>query len=145
MARRRGSLALGAILMAGIGYAAGILTAPKSGKETRKDIQRSARKAKLEAERKLKAAHGELADLITQGRSTAKNLTDKAKTEVNKALKAAQAAKDRVRDALSAAHEGESDDEDLQAAIDEANKAISHLKQYVKKGKHASKAKKTRS
>lgn len=39
-------LAIGAILGAAVGIAAGILTAPKSGKETRQDIKRKAEEVK---------------------------------------------------------------------------------------------------
>jgi len=132
--RRRGNLALGGLLLAGLGYVAGILTAPKSGKETRKDIQRTAVKAKSEAEKRLKAAHAELGDLVNQGTKKAKDLTAQARTELDKALEKAQATKDKVRDVLSAVHEGESDDKDLQKAILEADKAVSNLKKFV--GKH---------
>lgn len=40
-------IALGAIIGAAVGVAAGILTAPKSGKETREDIKRKAEDAKV--------------------------------------------------------------------------------------------------
>lgn len=43
--------ALGTAVAAGIGYVAGILTAPKSGKETRQNIQDQAIKAKKESEK----------------------------------------------------------------------------------------------
>lgn len=42
-------LALGAIVGAAVGIAAGILTAPKSGKETRDDIKQKASDAKRKA------------------------------------------------------------------------------------------------
>lgn len=42
-------LALGAIVGAAVGIAAGILTAPKSGKETRDDIKQKAGDAKRKA------------------------------------------------------------------------------------------------
>lgn len=42
-------LAMGAVLGAAIGVAAGILTAPKSGRETRDDIKRKADEAKAKA------------------------------------------------------------------------------------------------
>ncbi|MES2875912.1 MAG: YtxH domain-containing protein [Patescibacteria group bacterium] len=42
-------LALGAIIGAAVGIAAGVLTAPKSGKETRDDLKRKATEAKDKA------------------------------------------------------------------------------------------------
>lgn len=42
-------LALGAIIGAAVGVVAGVLTAPKSGRETRDDIRRKAEKTKDQA------------------------------------------------------------------------------------------------
>ena len=131
MTKRPGRIALGGLLLAGLGYVVGILTAPKSGKETRKDIQSAAVKAKLEAEKDLKNAHAELTKLVNQTKSKAEGATTKAKNEVTKAVDLGQAAKDKVRVMLSAIHEGDSDNKDLQKALNEANKAISHLKNFI--------------
>lgn len=130
---RTGKVALGAVVAAGIGYAAGILTAPKSGKQTRKAMQKAAVKAKKEAEAKLKELHSDLSDLITSGKRQAKATTDKAKGGLDDALTKAQGAKDKARQLLSAVHEGEADDKDLKKAIDEVKKATKHLKSFVKK------------
>lgn len=131
--QRTGKLAIGAALAAGIGYAAGILTAPKSGKQTRKDIQKAAVKAKKEAEAKLKVLHSDLSDMITKGKTQAKSAGAKAKDGLDDALAKAQVAKDKARQLLSAVHEGEADDKDLKKAIDEVKKATQHLKTFVKK------------
>lgn len=48
----KGKFALGALIGAAIGAAAGILTAPKSGKETRADIKAKATEAKKDVEKK---------------------------------------------------------------------------------------------
>ena len=133
MTKRKGNLALGGLLLAGLGYVAGVLTAPKSGKETRKDIQDNVAKAKTEAEKKLKELHGELTHLVDQGKQTAKELSSKAKAELEKAVETGHQAKTKAREVLSAVHEGESDDRELQKAIDEANKAVEHLRKYVEK------------
>ncbi|MCA1806602.1 MAG: YtxH domain-containing protein, partial [Actinobacteria bacterium] len=42
MANKSGKFAIGAVFAAAAGYVTGILTAPKSGKETRKDIHDTA-------------------------------------------------------------------------------------------------------
>ena len=54
----KGKLALGALLGAAAGFAAGILTAPKSGKETREDLKDTANKLKTEATDELEKAKG---------------------------------------------------------------------------------------
>lgn len=135
MPKRRSNLALGGLLLAGLGYVAGVLTAPKSGKETRRDLKRTALKAKSEAEKNLKHVHAELNELVSGAQDKAKTLSAKAKTELQAAVKKAKQAQAKVRNVLSALHEGESDDKDLETAIEEATKAVTHLKQYVSKAK----------
>lgn len=127
------NIAVGALLVGLAGYVAGILTAPKSGKETRKDIQKKAKQAKTEAEKNLKALHSELNDLISTGKSKAKDLKDTAKTDLVDALGKAQVAKEKAREILSAVHEGGAENEDLQKAVNETKKAVDHLKKYVSK------------
>ncbi|HSX43679.1 MAG TPA: YtxH domain-containing protein [Candidatus Saccharimonadales bacterium] len=125
--------AIGAAVAAGIGYVAGVLTAPKSGKETRKDIQNAVSKARAEAEKQLKNLNTELNDLLTQAKSRGTKLTGAAKEQYNNAVAMAQKAKTKVRNLLSAVHEGDAEDDDLQKAIKEATSAIEHLKTYIKK------------
>ena len=48
----KGKIALGALIGAAAGFVAGILTAPKSGKETREDIKNVANDAKDKAVKK---------------------------------------------------------------------------------------------
>jgi len=133
MGKQGRNVAIGTLLAAGAGYVAGILTAPKSGKETRKDIQRTALKKKAEAEKTLKNLHSELTELIHHGKAMAKDVKDTAKNELVEALGKAQSAKEKAREILSAVHEGDADDKDLQKAVAEAKSAADHLKKYVKK------------
>jgi len=125
--------AIGAAVAAGIGYVAGVLTAPKSGKDTRKDIQNAVSKARAEAEKQLKNLNSELTDLLAQAKTQGAKLTGAAKTQLASAVTTAQKAKDKVRNLLSAVHEGDAEDEDLQKAIKEATNAVEHLKTYLKK------------
>jgi len=125
------NLAVGALLVGLAGYVAGILTAPKSGKETRKDIQKKAAKAKSEAEKKLKSLHSEISELITAGKKNAKNISGSLKGDLDGALEKAQAARAKAREMLSAVHEGDAEDKDLQAAIKEVTSAIDHLKRFA--------------
>lgn len=125
--------AIGSIIAALAGYLAGILTAPKSGKETRKDVHDAALKAKTEAEKKLKQLHSELEGLIGKGTTRAKQLKSEAQKELVAILAKAQVTKDKAREILSAVHEGGADDNDLQQAVSDANKAVEHLKKYLDK------------
>lgn len=139
MGKRTKDLALGAAFAAGIGYVAGILTAPKSGKETRKDIEKTAQKAKSDAERKLKDLHSELDTLIARGNKKAKTAKTSAQKELQQALDAAGKAKERAREVLSAFHEGETADKELKAAVTDVNKALNHLKNFMAKDDEKSK------
>jgi gas vesicle protein len=125
-------MAVGAAIAAAAGYVAGILTAPKSGKDTRKDIQQTALKARAEAEHKLKSLHSELSELIDQGKQGAENLEAKARKQFDEVLVVAHKAKDKAREMLSAVHEGGAEDKDLQTEIDDVSKAITHLKKFLK-------------
>ena len=133
MRKRDRNVAIGTLIAAGIGYAAGVLTAPKSGRETRKDLQQAAVRAKKEAEKNFKNLHTELTKLISVARKQGRKLTGSSKTEFDKAVTNAVNAKKKVGEILSAIHEGDAEDSDLQQAIDEVNKAIKHLRKYVEK------------
>ncbi len=134
MAKTFKKIAIGTIIAGATGYVAGVLTAPKSGKETRKDIKDAGIKAKSEAEKKLKVLHSELAALVDDAKTKGKGLSKKTSAELAKAVKKAQAAKDKAKALLSSLHEGDTGDEDLQKAITEVSKATAHLKKYM--GKH---------
>lgn len=123
--------AAGALIAAGVGYVAGILTAPKSGKETRKDIQDTAAKAKTESEKQLKHLHSELSDLIDAAQKHGAAAQKGAKKNYDNAMATAKTAKAKARDVLSAVHEGEAKDKDLNRAIAESKKAAEHLKSFV--------------
>lgn len=126
--------ALGAVLAAAAGYVAGILTAPKSGKETRQDIKAAAEKGMSEAEKQLKKLHTQMSDLLGEARSRVGSLKGSAQKELQTAMQKTTEAKEKARVMLTALHEGgDADDKDLRAAIDEANQAIDHLKTYMKK------------
>lgn len=71
--------------------------------------------------------------MISEGMKQADSLGDKAKKEWEAVVKAATAAKDTIREVLSAVHEGDAEDKDLQKAIKEANDAVDHLKTYLQK------------
>jgi hypothetical protein len=56
-----------------------------------------------------------------------------AQKNLDKAVEGAKAAKEKARELLSAAHEGDADDEELGQAVKDAKKAVEHLKTYLKK------------
>lgn len=132
MGKNTGKWAAGALALGAIGYVAGVLTAPKSGKETRADIKNAASKAKTEAEKKLKVVLSELNSRLDEAKKKGSKLTGKAKSEYDKAIVNATAAKDKVREVLSALHDGDAEDPELKKALKDAKDALKHLETYVK-------------
>lgn len=125
------NVAIGALIAGAAGYVAGILTAPKSGKETRKDIADTAVKVKSEAEKKLKKLHGDLEIRIADAKKRALTLSSSAKQELESLVSRAVVAKEKARHMLSAFHEGETDDKDLEKVLKEVSAALEDLKAYV--------------
>jgi gas vesicle protein len=115
------------------GYVAGILTAPKSGKETRADIKNTAEKSYAEAEKELKKLHTELSQALEVAKTKLETANGKSREELEAAMKIAKQGKDKAREILSAVHEGEAEDKDLKKAITEATKAFNHLKTFLGK------------
>lgn len=126
-------IAIGTAIAALAGYLTGILTAPKSGKETREDIKNTAHNTMTEAEKELKKLHTELTTLLDESKKRGSNLSDKATKELTALVDKAKESKEKAREVLSAIHEGNAEDQDLQKAIKEANKSIDHIRQYLKK------------
>ena len=127
------NVAIGTVIAAGAGYVTGLLTAPKSGKETREDISKTANKARIDAEKKLKKVYAELQDLIQEAEKRRKALTEKGRVELDKALEIAKTSRDKARVVISSVHTGEADDPNLQKALDELKAAQKNLVTYLKK------------
>lgn len=126
-------VAIGGAIAATVGYLAGVLTAPKSGKETRKDIKDAANNSLAQAEKELKKLHTDLDKLIKQAKTNGKQLNAKARKELDELIVKAKDAKEKTREVLSAIHEGSADDKELNKAINQANQSLNNLKKYLKK------------
>lgn len=124
-------VAIGAAISAAVGYVAGILTAPKSGKETREDIKNKAVETYAAAEKQLKKLHTELTDVIDEVSDRISSF--KGNKDISAALDRGRDAKQKAREVLSALHDGEAEDKDLQKAIEGATKAIEHLRDFLRK------------
>lgn len=126
-------VAIGTAVAAAVGYVAGILTAPKSGRETRSDIKHAATQGVLETEKQLKKLHTQLNNVLADAKNTADTLTGKARAELDAAIEKSKSVREKAREVLSAAHEGDIEDKDLKKAVDEATQAVDHLKTFLKK------------
>lgn len=80
-----GKFALGAIIGAAAGVVAGILTAPKSGKETRADIKAKAEELKQDADKALKHAKKSGEKVLHDGQHVAEGYVDRTKRAVESA------------------------------------------------------------
>ena len=80
-------IVIGAIIGAAAGIIAGMLTAPKSGKETRADLKDKASELKANAARKAEIAKGRVEDVVDDVKAKAdtyKERGEKAKQDLTK-------------------------------------------------------------
>ncbi|HSW77649.1 MAG TPA: YtxH domain-containing protein [Candidatus Chromulinivoraceae bacterium] len=83
----KGKFALGAIIGAAAGIVAGLLTAPKSGKETRADIKDKATELKESAARKSAEAKDYSDEMVTDLKEKAGDLKDRGERALEGAKK----------------------------------------------------------
>ncbi len=133
MSKTAKKLAIGTAVAGAAGYLAGILTAPKSGKETRGDIKETAQRGITEAEKDLKKLHTELGQLLTEAKEKGSSVGGKTQKDLTDLLTKAKDTKEKAREMLSVIHEGSAEDKDLRKAISDATKAVDHIKSYLKK------------
>lgn len=126
-------LAIGGTIAAAAGYIAGLLTAPKSGKETRGDIKKATNESIAQAEKELKKLHTELGKVIDEARIKGDKMGAKAKNDLAELIDQAKDTKEKVREVISAVHEGDAEDIDLKKAVKQANTALEHLREFLKK------------
>lgn len=125
--------AIGAAVAGAAGYLVGVLSAPKAGKQTREDLKKSANHGVSEVEKQLKELHTELGKLVDDAKTKGGKASDKAQKKAGNAVESAKIAKDKLREVLSALHEGEATDKNLDMALEDAKQALNHLKEYLKK------------
>lgn len=126
-------LAIGTMIAGAAGYVAGLLTAPKSGRATREDIKNATDNTVSETERQLKKLHTELNELLVEAKSRSTKLQGKAMQEYEDVASMAAKSKQKVREIISAVHEGGTDNKELQRVMNDTTKAVKHLKTYLKK------------
>lgn len=125
--------ALGAVLAAAGGYLAGILTAPKSGKDTRAEIADRAGDAKDAAADQLQSLQDELDDLLDSAKDKSAGAKAKSREELNEAVLRAKDARNKSAEILKAVKKGQAEDPELNKAVNQARQAIKNLGKFLKK------------
>jgi gas vesicle protein len=127
-----GKLALGALIGGLAGYVTGIMTAPKSGKQTRTDIANKAESVKDGAEGQLQDALDDLNGTVNSLKSKSLALSAKARQEYDETLVKAKDAQNKASQVLKAVRAGEASDPELNKAVKQARQAAKNLTKYLK-------------
>jgi gas vesicle protein len=124
---------VGIALIAGLaaGYALGVLTAPKSGKETRSDIKDAGAKAYKIAEARLKNTYEDLSEVIANASEQAKKLNKKGREELDVLLAAAHDAQGRVKQLITSVRRGDVTEEQFDDTVVAAQVAKEELQDFI--------------
>ncbi|HSW78691.1 MAG TPA: YtxH domain-containing protein [Candidatus Babeliales bacterium] len=125
-------IAIGTVIAGTIGYIAGVLTAPKAGKQTRSDIAHKAGDIKLDTQAELEDLNDELKELIKNAKVKTVALSSTARAEFNEAVVRAKDVQNKSAQVLKAAKAGEAQDPDLNKAVKQASQAIKNLSKFFK-------------
>lgn len=131
-------IAMGTMIAGAMGYIAGLLTAPRTGSETRTSIRNATDTSVIEIERQLKKLHTELnqllGEVVDEQQTTTKNQKDDSQVALEgEVISKATRAKQKTREIISAIHDGNADDKDLDKAVTEATKALQAMRSYLRK------------
>lgn len=124
--------ALGALMGGLAGYLTGVLTAPKSGRETREDIANKADSIKSGAEQQLQDVIDELNSTIDDLKSKSLALSAKAREEYDERLMQAKDARNKANSVMKAVKDGEAEDPELNKAVKQGRQAAKNLVKYLK-------------
>jgi gas vesicle protein len=127
-------LAIGAAIAGAAGYVAGLMTAPKSGREMRKDLSDAAGNSLGDLDKQIHSLQSELNDLLSIAKSHSGDFSGKAKDDLGGLIDKAKYSRDKMHEVVTALKSGDkANDKDLQKAITDAKKAIEHIKDFIQK------------
>ena len=133
MSNKKSGLALGGLIAAVTGFVAGILLAPKSGKQTRQDIKKTAHQVSESTTAEVKKLQTNLSRLITKAETSLKQATKTTATSGRNLVDKAQQTKTNLADVAKALKAGKAKDKDLDQAVKQAKLAAKSLTDYLKK------------
>lgn len=98
---KKSKLGLGVIIGGLIGFIVGIFSAPKSGEESRKDVQKQLEQVKKSTETRLKEVYKELDQMSKEAKLQTKRAEGKARKEIEEAGIKADELKFRLKEAIT--------------------------------------------
>lgn len=124
---------VGMALIVGLsaGYALGILTAPKSGKDTRDDLKEVGSKAYKAAEARLKGSYEDLSEVIANASRQTKKLGAKGRAELDDLLAAAHDAQGRVKQLITSVRRGDATEDQFEDVVKAAQVAKDKLEDFI--------------
>lgn len=125
--------AVGAIVAGVAGYVTGILTAPKSGKDTRQDIKDKAEEVGSKLVEELKQAQTELNKMLHLAKEKSSALNASAREGFNEAVIRAKDARNKSATVLKAVKAGTSDERELDLALKNLRQAMKNLGKFLKR------------
>lgn len=96
-----GGVLLGLLLGVAVGAGLALLLAPKSGRETRRDLADHARKARESASESYKQGRERVEQMAAKGRETVEQVTEKGREAYGKARGVVQRTKEDVKQNVS--------------------------------------------
>lgn len=125
-------IVIGSAIAGAAGYLAGILTAPKSGQDTRQDLANKASEAKNMAAEQLGQVNDELKDMLKIAKEKTAAMSAATRAEFNEAVIKAKDAQNKASEVLKAFRDGEASDPELNKAVKQAKTAAKNLSKYLK-------------
>ena len=125
-------IAAGAAVAAAVGYVAGLLSAPKSGREMRKEIKSMVPDAH-DLEEKIKLLYNELIELLSISKQEAMDLSPRNQEKMALASKKAVMAKEKLAAIIANLKNDSHSNKELKSAIREAERAVYHFKEFLLK------------
>lgn len=129
---RGGKMLMGMVVAGMAGYLAGVLTAPKSGSETRQDIKNSAGRVVADIQERIENLREDIDDLIVIATDKSYELRGRAKNQLNDSIEAARDARSKAATITKAFRDGEADEPELNKALKQLKDAKKNLTKYLK-------------
>ena len=131
MKKNSRNIIVGAILVGAASYVAGILTAPKKGKETREDIRHASVNLKISLENALKKLYTDSSRQLERALNVNQNLTAQTKKELDLLIASVKHAKDKIKVYLTSLREGEIEEEEITLLLTDGRDNTERLKFFV--------------